>query len=162
MKILSEGKIMKQLRIAMLVAMTAVALAACGSTGSGQATIAAPASAVPTQSSATPSTVVTATSETPAQTTVIVTDPPTVTVTAPPPVISTVTQTEQPPVIIVPDPTTVYTDYDGPFDLPAGLLCRNLKDMGYSYSDAIVYWNYYGQPDEMDIDLNGIPCETVY
>ena len=87
---------------------------------------------------------------------------PTVTVTAPPPVISTVTQTESQSVIIVPDPTTVYPDYDGPFGLPAGLLCRNLKDMGYSYSDAIYYWNYHGQPDEMDIDLNGIPCETVY
>jgi hypothetical protein len=87
-----------------------------------------------------------------------------VTVTAPPPVITTVTQTEQPPpVIVVPDPTTVYaTDYYNPYYLPDGLYCRDLKAMGYSFSDAIAYWNYYGQPDRMDLDLNGIPCETVY
>jgi len=34
--------------------------------------------------------------------------------------------------------------------------------MGYNWSEAIAYWNYWGDPDNMDIDLNGIPCETVY
>ena len=34
--------------------------------------------------------------------------------------------------------------------------------MGYSYADAVGYWNVWGQPDRMDEDLNGYPCETVY
>jgi hypothetical protein len=47
-------------------------------------------------------------------------------------------------------------------DLPQGLLCRDLRDQGFSYSEAVRYWNYWGHPDNMDIDLNGIPCETVW
>jgi len=101
--------------------------------------------------------------------------PPTVvaTVTAPPPVTVTatpkppVTVTEQAPVIIAPqqDPTTVYQyspAYTSVFDLPSGLYCRDLKAMGYSYSQATSYWYYHGRPAMMDADLNGIPCETVY
>jgi hypothetical protein len=46
--------------------------------------------------------------------------------------------------------------------LPAGLFCRDLKAKGYSYVAAIDYWRLHGQPDQMDADRNGIPCETVY
>ncbi|MEU4396573.1 excalibur calcium-binding domain-containing protein [Kribbella sp. NPDC023855] len=46
--------------------------------------------------------------------------------------------------------------------LPAGLFCRDLKAKGYSYVAAIDYWRLNGQPNQMDADKNGIPCETVY
>ena len=46
--------------------------------------------------------------------------------------------------------------------LPAGLFCRDLYPRGYSYSAAVRYWNLNGNPDQMDADRNGIPCETVY
>lgn len=45
---------------------------------------------------------------------------------------------------------------------PAGLLCKDLQAQGYSYSAAVDYWRVNGQPDRMDADKNGIPCETVY
>jgi hypothetical protein len=54
---------------------------------------------------------------------------------------------------------------DGPSDvlsLEAGLLCRDLAAQGYEYDDAVAYWNREGQPGRMDIDLDGIPCETMY
>jgi hypothetical protein len=46
--------------------------------------------------------------------------------------------------------------------LPANLFCRDLKAKGYSYVAAIDYWRLHGQPNQMDADRNGIPCETVY
>ena len=46
--------------------------------------------------------------------------------------------------------------------LPAGLFCRDLESHGYSYGEAVEYWALHGQPDQMDADLNGIPCETIY
>ena len=46
--------------------------------------------------------------------------------------------------------------------LPAGLLCRDLHAAGYSYAAAVTYWRREGQPDRMDTEKNGIPCETVY
>ena len=46
--------------------------------------------------------------------------------------------------------------------LPAGLFCRDLHAKGYSYVAAIEYWRLHGQPNQMDADRNGIPCETVY
>jgi hypothetical protein len=46
--------------------------------------------------------------------------------------------------------------------LPAGLFCRDLKAKGYNYVAAIDYWRLHGQPNQMDADRNGIPCETVY
>jgi hypothetical protein len=46
--------------------------------------------------------------------------------------------------------------------LPDGLYCRDLKAQGYSYSAAVDYWRVHGQPNRMDEDRNGIPCETVY
>lgn len=45
---------------------------------------------------------------------------------------------------------------------PAGLLCRDLMGRGFSYTAAVDYWNHHGQPDRMDADVNGIPCETVF
>ena len=46
--------------------------------------------------------------------------------------------------------------------LEVGLFCRDLHPQGYSYADAVAYWTREGQPDRMDADGNGIPCETVY
>ncbi len=48
------------------------------------------------------------------------------------------------------------------FNEPTGLLCADLADAGYSYGDALAYWIAEGAPNRMDIDTNGIPCETVY
>lgn len=45
---------------------------------------------------------------------------------------------------------------------PAGLLCRDLESKGFSYSASVDYWRFHGQPNRMDADRNGIPCETVY
>lgn len=53
----------------------------------------------------------------------------------------------------------------GPGDirgLSAGLFCRDLMARGYSYVAATDYWRMHGQPNQMDADRNGIPCETVY
>jgi hypothetical protein len=46
--------------------------------------------------------------------------------------------------------------------LAVGLFCRDVAVLGYSYADAVTYWTREGQPDRMDADGNGIPCETVY
>lgn len=43
-----------------------------------------------------------------------------------------------------------------------GLFCRDLEAQGYSYAAAVDYWRVWGQPNRMDADRNGIPCETVY
>ncbi len=53
----------------------------------------------------------------------------------------------------------------GPGDvrnLAAGLFCRDLMARGFSYAAATDYWRMHGQPNQMDADRNGIPCETVY
>lgn len=52
-------------------------------------------------------------------------------------------------------PTTVY-------DLPPGLLCKDLRDRGFDVYDAIAYYLNWGEPPNMDADGNGVPCETVY
>lgn len=54
-----------------------------------------------------------------------------------------------------PDPTDVTA-------LPAGLYCRDLNARQYSYVAAVTYWRAHGQPNQMDADRNGIPCETIY
>ena len=72
-------------------------------------------------------------------------------------------------------PATEVGAYWGPRDLPdgspalnavqdlsSGLFCRDLRAQGYSYSDAVSYYWFWGGPDRMDADRNGIPCETVY
>ncbi|MDQ6697900.1 MAG: hypothetical protein M3Z46_10650 [Actinomycetota bacterium] len=46
--------------------------------------------------------------------------------------------------------------------LSRGLSCRDLYSAGASYPMAVAYWYYEGVPARMDIDGNGIPCETVY
>ena len=46
--------------------------------------------------------------------------------------------------------------------LPGGLLCKDLATRGASYSQAVAYWYSQGAPSRMDVDGNGIPCETVY
>lgn len=43
-----------------------------------------------------------------------------------------------------------------------GFLCKDLVGKGYSYPDAVDYWQAQGQPEAMDADKNGIPCETTY
>ncbi len=48
------------------------------------------------------------------------------------------------------------------FNEPEGLLCADLQAAGYHYGDALAYWIAEGGPDRMDIDANGIPCESVY
>lgn len=61
---------------------------------------------------------------------------------------------------------------------PDGLLCRDLLDPdvdAYPFSQhgspptpavdffwSLVYWSLAGEPDRMDADGNGIPCETLY
>jgi hypothetical protein len=47
-------------------------------------------------------------------------------------------------------------------DLPVGLVCRDLKQRGYGYAAAVDYWRIQGQPQRLDADRNGIPCEPEY
>jgi hypothetical protein len=163
-------KIVRIIAATALAGLAAFTLTACGNQPASPATTnsATAATTVASEPVAAPAPV-TVTAPAP----VTVTAPPAVTVTAPPPVI--VTQAAAPPVVIVPDPSTVYPGYycppgadqcdpnaTGVTTLPSGLFCRDLHAMGYNWNQAITYWNYWGQPDRMDSDLNGIPCETVY
>lgn len=74
----------------------------------------------------------------------------------------------------VPDTTSaLVAEYES---APKGLFCRDLRsaDAGASLFSAVgrrpadgffwslVYWSLEGQPDRMDADQNGIPCETLY
>ncbi|MGI9576728.1 MAG: hypothetical protein ACR2OH_00845 [Microthrixaceae bacterium] len=71
--------------------------------------------------------------------------------------------------------------YDTQFSIPrvheqlgTGLFCRDLFGQYFpgavelvhpnerSYLYMLAYWFEDGQPDRMDADLNGIPCETLY
>lgn len=45
---------------------------------------------------------------------------------------------------------------------PAGLMCRDLKAKGYSYGEAVLYWEHHGRPENMDASGAGIPCQSVY
>lgn len=45
---------------------------------------------------------------------------------------------------------------------PAGLLCRDLNAKGYSYEEAMIYWEHHGKPENMDASGMGIPCQSVY
>jgi hypothetical protein len=58
--------------------------------------------------------------------------------------------------------TTISSGPEPVYNLPSGLFCRDLVALGYSYPEAMEYWFLEGEPDRMDTDLNGIPCETVY
>lgn len=46
------------------------------------------------------------------------------------------------------------------YDLPSGLYCRDLRARGFSYADAVAYWNLEGQPSRMVAQT--LPCQTVY
>jgi hypothetical protein len=63
---------------------------------------------------------------------------------------------------VVPQPSVKDTSGRDVRALPAGLFCRDLDAKGYSYVAAVDYWRLHGQPNQMDADRNGIPCETVY
>src|SRR5882757_9784860 len=68
---------------------------------------------------------------------------------------------------VVPKPSGKGTSNSAPAvgdvrSLAGGLFCRDLNAKGYSYVAAIDYWRLHGQPNQMDADRNGIPCETVY
>lgn len=56
--------------------------------------------------------------------------------------------------------TTPSTALPDPADLPSGLFCRDLHARGYSYAQAVDYWNLEGQPDRMV--AQELPCQTVY
>jgi Excalibur calcium-binding domain len=44
----------------------------------------------------------------------------------------------------------------------SGLTCRNLSDLRLPYGRAVEYWYSQGLPIRMDVDGDGIPCETTY
>ena len=98
------------------------------------------------------------------------TPPPTPTTTATSSTIAptTAAPTTAPPTTAAPAPPTTAAPAPAPapprsvHNEPGGLFCRDLHAKGYSYGDALDYWNAWGQPDQMDADLNGTPCETVY
>lgn len=46
--------------------------------------------------------------------------------------------------------------------LDPGLLCADVKELGYNYGVAYEYWVREGEPDRMDENVDGIPCQTVY
>lgn len=113
-------------------ATTTPASASTGSTTARPSVTTAPATTTPTTAAPTTST-----------------RPPTT--TAPP-------TTSAPPPTTSPTPSTISPDDDP----PNGLLCRDLAGRGLDYPTAVAYWFQEGQPERMDADLNGIPCETVY
>ena len=158
---------MRRIRItamALFAAFIAIVLTGCG--GSTQSPVTVTEAPSATQAPVT----VTPTAKAPATVTAKAKEPATVTVK--PPVTVTeqapVTVVQQSPVVITAQPPSNYscTPDDGTClpvtSLPSGLYCRDLKAYGYNWSEAITYWNYWGKPSNMDIDLNGIPCETVY
>ncbi len=65
-------------------------------------------------------------------------------------------------VTVAPQPSVAVARPGDVRRLPAGLFCRDLKARGYSYVASVDYWRIHGQPNQMDADRNGIPCETVY
>lgn len=84
--------------------------------------------------------------------------------------VGTSTTTTSPPSTTIPT-TTVPTTTAAPTTttslppvagLEAGLFCRDLHAGGHDYESAVMYWAREGNPDRMDADRNGIPCETVY
>jgi len=59
-------------------------------------------------------------------------------------------------------PTAVPTTLGDVRAQPAGLFCRDLRAKGFSYPAAVDYWRVQGQPERLDADRDGVPCETVY
>jgi len=95
----------------------------------------------------------------PPETTTTTTLPPVTTTVPPPP-------TAAPTPAPAPESTAAVAPVETPVgdvrQAAEGLLCRDLHDRGYSYSASVDYWRLWGQPNRMDADKNGIPCETVY
>jgi hypothetical protein len=70
--------------------------------------------------------------------------------------------------------TAAYTGATDMLDLHAwqgpGLFCRDLlalypgdqRASALTYLLVLAYWFQDGEPDRMDADLNGIPCETLF
>jgi hypothetical protein len=88
--------------------------------------------------------------------------------TKPPATSTTTTSTSTPPPTTTPEapiqdsPTTTSPPV---LDISAeapGLYCRDLADKGYSYPEAVGYWQGEGEPSRMDASGTGIPCQTVY
>jgi hypothetical protein len=46
--------------------------------------------------------------------------------------------------------------------LVVGKYCAAMKAAGWSFEKARAYYEDHGQPDHMDADSDGIPCEMVY
>jgi hypothetical protein len=105
-----------------------------------------------------PTTTVPATTETTAATTT--TSEPTASTTEP--TITTTTSVATDPSSSTTTTTTTVPTVPPVAEVESGLLCRDLNGLGYGYVDAVAYWVREGQPDRMDADRNGIPCETVY
>ena len=73
----------------------------------------------------------------------------------------------------IPDRTeTLFRIYE---ESPKGLFCRDLMSPDVEtwfssagttgptgYVLALVYWSLEGEPDRMDEDLDGVPCETLF
>lgn len=81
--------------------------------------------------------------------------------TVPPTATTTTTSKTQPSTTTTSSPQTT-TTLAVISNLDSGLFCRDVSALGYGYADAVAYWTREGQPDRMDADMNGIPCETVY
>jgi hypothetical protein len=70
---------------------------------------------------------------------------------------------EEPPDSWVPADNYPWEYFPHPF-WERGWYCRDLAfeyDFG-DYQDAILYWLWEGEPDRMDADGDGYPCETVW
>lgn len=70
------------------------------------------------------------------------------------------TTTTTAPAPVAPPASTPTTARPAVADLPSGLFCRDLNARGYSYAEAVEYWNLEGQPDRMV--ARDLPCQTVY
>ena len=46
--------------------------------------------------------------------------------------------------------------------LAGGLFCRDVEAAGHTFTEALAYWVREARPSRMDVDGNGIPCETVF
>jgi hypothetical protein len=70
--------------------------------------------------------------------------------------------------------TQVATDgsTSNPFVAPPGMLCRDYLatyhsgggnfDERAAYTELLAYWFLEGEPDRMDVDHDGVPCETLF
>lgn len=86
-----------------------------------------------------------------------------------PTTVTTAAAATAPPASPTPDPATQPVNPPPPAPVaqridtePAGLFCRDLKARGYTFNESVRYWFSHGQPDQMDADKNGVPCETVF